>query len=181
MITKKRIIASVTRDDQFQVALESDVKRVNLMSGNIMNLQEVIEKLHQRGKLVYVHAEMVKGLGRDASAVQYLADTFKADGIISTKSNMIVAAKNVHLKTIQRIFAIDTNALETGVKMITASSPDEVELMPGLMPRIIEEMKRKITKPLIVGGLIKYKEEIEAAFEAGADYVSMGNTTYWIS
>lgn len=175
----QHIIASVTKDEQIKPALVSEVTRVNLMSGNIMNLREVIAELHERGKMVYVHAEMVKGLGRDASAVQYLAEEFKADGIISTKSNMIVAAKNANLKTIQRIFAIDTNALETGVKMISTSSPDEVELMPGLMPRVIQDMKGKINKPLIVGGLIKYREEIEAAVHAGADYVSMGNPNYW--
>lgn len=173
------IIASVTKDDQIKPALESKVSRVNLMSGNIMNLKEIIERLHDRGKIVYVHAEMVKGLGRDAPAVQFLAEEFKADGIISTKSNMIVAAKNANLKTIQRIFAIDTNALETGVKMISSSAPDEVELMPGLMPRVISDMKSKIDRPLIVGGLIKHIEEIEAAVQAGADYVSIGNTEYW--
>lgn len=115
----KHIIASITKDDQIEPAMHSEVKRVNLLSGNVMNLREVIAKLHANNKTVYVHAEMVRGLGRDASAVQYLAEVFKADGIISTKSNMIVAAKNAKLKTIQRIFAIDTNALETGVKMVS--------------------------------------------------------------
>lgn len=175
----KQIIASVTKEEQITASLQSKVKRINLLSGNIMDLQSVIQRMHDAEKEVYVHFEMVRGLGRDALAVQYLADVFKADGIISTKSNIISAAKNARLKTIQRIFAIDTNALETARKMVASSGADEVELMPGLMPRIIKEMKDKFGKPMIVGGLIKYEEEIIAALESGANYVSISDPKFW--
>lgn len=174
-----QIIASVTKDEQIKEAANSKIKRINILSGNIIDLMEIIQRLHDADKEVYVHFEMVRGLGRDALAVQYLADVFKADGIISTKSNIIAAARTAKLKTIQRIFAIDTNALETAGKMIASSGANEVELMPGLMPRIIKEMKVKFRKPLIVGGLIKYKQEITDALDAGADYVSVGDPDFW--
>jgi glycerol uptake operon antiterminator len=179
MVNKQQIIASVTKDEQIKSALESGIKRVNLLSGNIMNLAEVIEKMHQVKKEVYVHFEMVQGLGKDAHAVRYLTEVLKADGVISTKSNIIIAARNEKLKTIQRIFAIDSNALETAEKMIASSGAHEIELMPGLMPRVIREMKAKIRKPLIVGGLIKYEQEIKDALNHGADYVSIGDCKFW--
>jgi len=152
---------------------------VNLMTGNIMNLKNVVQRLHERKKQVFVHVEMVHGLGRDHFAVRYLADVFGVDGIISTKSNIISAAKNANLRTIQRIFAIDSSALETAAKMIASCQPDEVELMPALMPRIIREMKETMNQPLIVGGLIKFQEEIDSALANGADYVSVGSTRFW--
>lgn len=173
------IIAAMTKKEQLDEVKNSRVKKVILMSGDIMSLKEIIFQLHSTNKEVYVHIEMVDGIGRDASAVQYLAEVFRADGIVSTKSNAISAAKYAGLKTIQRVFAIDSGAFETAIKMIATSKPDKVELMPGLMPRVINEMKRRINRPLIVGGLIRYKDEIETALNSGADYVSVGDPEFW--
>jgi glycerol uptake operon antiterminator len=173
------IIASIVREDQLESAEHSSVEQVILMTGNILNLKEIVERLHRRGKKVYVHIEQVAGIGRDAAAIHYIGQTFRADGIVSTKSNMIVAARQAGLQTIQRIFAIDTGALETAIRMIGNCQPDKVELMPGLMPRVIREIRQRISQPLIVGGLIRHEEEIRSAFRFGADYVSVGNEQFW--
>jgi glycerol uptake operon antiterminator len=173
------IIASVVREDQLPRLEKSNVKTVILMTGNILNIKGIIEQLHRADKTVYVHIEMVEGIGRDTAAIEYLGRVLHADGIVSTKSNMIHAAHQIKLQTIQRVFAIDTGAFETAVKMINSSKPGKVELMPGLMPRVIRDMKQKIRQPLIVGGLIKSLDEIETALQSGADYVSIGDECFW--
>ncbi|PDO09607.1 MAG: glycerol-3-phosphate responsive antiterminator GlpP [Candidatus Reconcilbacillus cellulovorans] len=173
------IIASVTREEQIPLAAAGTVSRVNLMAGEIGRLASVVKRLHDAGKRVFVHLEMVAGLGRDASGIAYLAETFGVDGIVTTKSNAVVAAKQIGLPCIQRIFAIDTAALQTAFRMIKTADPDEVELMPGLMPRIIREAKSVVGRPLIVGGLIRRPEEIEAALASGADFVSIGHPSFW--
>lgn len=173
------IIASVTREEQIPLAVAGTVSRVNLMAGEIGRLASVVKRLHDAGKRVFVHLEMVAGLGRDASGIAYLAETFGVDGIVTTKSQAVVAAKQIGLPCIQRIFAIDTAALQTAFRMIKTADPDEVELMPGLMPRIIREAKSVVGRPLIVGGLIRRPEEIEAAFASGADFVSIGHPSFW--
>ncbi|GAB2718170.1 glycerol-3-phosphate responsive antiterminator [Paenibacillus thermoaerophilus] len=176
---KVPIIASITNPEQVEAAVRSSVKRVNLVAGNILRLGELIGSLRAHGKQVYVHLEMVNGLGRDRYAVEYLAHTFGIDGIVSTKSNAIAAARQVGIKSIQRIFAIDTTAVETAIKMVGQSQPDEVELMPGLMPRVIRELKDVVRQPLIAGGLIRSEEEIRTALDSGADYVSIGDQRFW--
>lgn len=173
------IIASITNEEGLSRALASSVRRVNLMCGDITTLGEIVRRFHESGKQVYVHMEMVNGLGRDASAVNYIAKEFGVDGIVTTKSNAIAAARAAGIRSIQRIFAIDSAAVETGARMIGTSKPDEVELMPGLMPRVIREVKAKVNKPLIVGGLIRYEEEIEEALKSGADFVSVGHHSFW--
>jgi glycerol uptake operon antiterminator len=173
------IIASITEAEQITYALASDVRRVNLMTGSVNNLKYVIEQLHDSGKQVFVHIEKVGGIGREASSIQYLADVFKADGIVTTKSNAVAAAKQAGILSSQRFFAIDSAAVETAVRMIKSSEPDEVELMPGLMPRVIREVRQQITQPLIVGGLIRDTEEIRLAMENGADFVSIGDSRFW--
>lgn len=173
------IIASITSEEQLAHALRSPVTRVNLMTGDITALGNVVSQLHEAGKQVYVHMEMVQGIGRDASAIHYIAGTFGVDGIVTTKSHAVAAARQAGIRSIQRVFAIDSAAVETGIRMIATSKPDEVELMPGLMPRIIRELKARISRPLIVGGLIRYEEEVLEALGSGADYVSVGNPVLW--
>lgn len=178
-MNKYPVIASITDTEQIAAVLKSGVKRVNLMAGTVNNLKQIIDELHKSGKQVFVHIEMVAGIGRDSASIQYLAEVFRADGIVTTKSNAVAAARQAGILSIQRFFAIDTAAVETAVRMIKTSSPDEVELMPGLMPRVIREVKQKIRQPLIVGGLIRHEGEIQLALESGADFVSIGNSQFW--
>lgn len=51
-----------------------------------------------------------------------------------------------------------------------------VEIMPGIMPEIIERLKIEIKIPIIAGGLISDKKDIIAALSAGADAVSTTKT-----
>lgn len=176
---KSLVIASIIKEEQIEMVMKSQVTRVNLMVGDIARLKEMIQKLHAMDKQVFVHVEMVQGIGRDHSTVQYLAQEFLADGIVTTKSKLIAAAKNAGIASIQRIFAIDTAAVETAIRMIHQIKPDEVELMPGLMPRVIREVKARIPTPLIVGGLIRSDEEIRQALAHGADYVSISDSSFW--
>ncbi|MNF17349.1 Glycerol-3-phosphate responsive antiterminator [compost metagenome] len=53
--------------------------------------------------------------------------------------------------------------------------------MPGLIPRVIGELRASTSLPIIAGGLIKDHEEIETALRAGAAAVSMGNQSLWHS
>lgn len=144
-----------------------------------MTLDDIVKQLRKKKKQIYVHVEMVGDIGRDISVIEYLAEVFAVEGIVTTKSNMVVAAKHAGIKSIQRVFAIDTAAVETAIRMIQHCEPDEVELMPGIMPRIIGEFKERIDNPLIAGGLIRSQDEIGTAFSSGADYVSIGNPDFW--
>ncbi len=173
------IIASVTKLSQLEAVRHSRVERVNLMAGDIVNLNQILKELHRAGKRVYIHVDMIGGLGRDRTSITFLKREFAFEGIITTRANVISAAKQEGLRAIQRIFAIDTTAMDTAIKMIHQSCPDEVELMPGLMPRIARELKQSLEQPLIVGGLIRYQEEIEACLNNGASYVSIGDESFW--
>lgn len=173
------IIASITDDAQITAVLNSPLKRVNLMTGHIGNLSKIMNQLRAADKQVFIHIEMVGGLGRDKHAVAYLAEQFQADGIITTKPNVVAAAKQAGLRTIQRIFAIDSAALQHSIRLISSAKPDEVELMPGLMPRVIKELKEAVNQPLIAGGLIRHEHEISEALHSGADFVSCGDPKLW--
>ncbi|MDF2935975.1 MAG: glycerol-3-phosphate responsive antiterminator GlpP [Paenibacillaceae bacterium] len=173
------VIASVTREKQIPSAADSKVERVILMAGTIMTLDAIMKRMHKKGKKVYLHTEMVGGIGKDASAVEYLVEMFGINGIVSTKSSMITAAKQAGIPSIQRVFAIDSAAVDTAIRMVRQCRPDEVEMMPGLMPRVIRTFKEQAGVPLIAGGLIRNRDEVQAALAAGADFVSIGDESFW--
>lgn len=154
------VIASVTREEQIPSAADSKVERVILMAGSIMTLDGIMKRMHKKGKQVYVHTDGI-------------------NGIVSTKSSMIMVAKHAGIRSIQRVFAIDSAAVDTAVRMVRQCRPDEVELMPGLMPRVIRTFKEQAGVPLIAGGLIRNRDEVEAALSSGADYVSIGEESFW--
>ena len=61
------------------------------------------------------------------------------------------------------------------------SRPDLVEVMPGIMPRILKEIRGYTDIPLIAGGLISDKKDVMAALSAGADGISTTNEGLWLA
>ena len=53
-----------------------------------------------------------------------------------------------------RFFAIDSRSIDTATENIRMSSPDMVEMMPGILPEIIEEFRSTNRVSVIAGGLI---------------------------
>ena len=51
--------------------------------------------------------------------------------------------------------------------------------MPGLMPKIIKKISSQTNIPIITGGLIKEKEDIINAINAGALSVSTTEVELW--
>ena len=177
---RTKIIPSIVREEQISLAIASPCGRVNLMSGGVTHLGAYIDRLHRHGKAVYVHVEMIEGLGRDEEAVKFVLEDLHADGVIATKNLLIVKANELQRPSIQRIFAIDTAAVRTSFKTIQKNDPAEIELMPGLMPQMIGLVRKRFPrKTLITGGLIHTWGQAEAALHSGADYISTGAQELW--
>lgn len=178
-IVEHQTIAAVQRQEDLELALSGRVNVVFLLSATIFNAKELVERVKAAGKHVFVHLEFLEGIAPDRSGVAYVAERIQPTGIISTRSNLIRFAKDMNLKAIQRLFLIDRNAVTKGIKAVEMSSPDAIEVMPGIMPRIIREMTELTPLPIIAGGLVGTQQEIDEALEAGALAVSVGTPDFW--
>jgi len=174
-----RTIPAVRREEDLQAACRSESPVVFLLLGDLMTVENYVRQALKADKKVFLHVDVISGLGGDPVVMKYIAERLCPTGIISTKSHLVKQAKKCKLLAIQRLFLIDTNALEQGIHAIGQSEPDAVEVMPGLIPRVIGELRDGTKRPIIAGGLIKERAEIEAALRAGADAVSMGNRRLW--
>ena len=179
IIAEFPIIAAVKDEAELKESLLTDCKVIFILFGNICNIATIVERIKDRDKIAIIHADLVQGLSAKAEAIDYLKLNTKADGIISTKGNLIKHAVDIGLIGILRNFIIDSMAMDNVYKQVSLANPDMVEIMPGIMPEIIEKIKRKLKLPLIAGGLISDKKDIIAALSAGADAVSTTKTGLW--
>ncbi|MGG3562362.1 glycerol-3-phosphate responsive antiterminator [Neobacillus rhizosphaerae] len=155
-------------------------KVVFLMTGTMLQLPEQVYELKKHNHEVFLHCDFIQGLNPNTKeAIDYIQDVICPDGIISTKGSTIRNANKVGLKTIQRIFVLDTLSLTKSIESCLATKPDAVEIMPGLMPTIISRLVEELPYPIIAGGLIHSKEDAQAALDAGASAVSASNSKIW--
>lgn len=176
---KSPIIAGVKDMDNLDDALCSDCDIIFLLCGSIFNLKEAVQKAKAKNKMIFIHVDLVEGFSRDATALRYINDEIKPDGIISTKNSQLKAAKSLGMLTVQRIFIIDSLSIDTAVKASQMINPDAIEIMPGIMPRITKQLSESSDVPVIVGGLISEKEEVKNALENGALGVSTSSKPIW--
>jgi glycerol uptake operon antiterminator len=162
-------------------AIASGAKTLFLLTGNVFNLQGMIERIHKADKKVYVDIDFVEGYGKDTVFMEYLHQVLKPDGVITTRGNLIKKAKTLGLFAVQRIFVFDSMSLDSGIDSVQNIKPDAVEILPGIMPRIIQKVREKTKLPVISGGLISEKEDVDAAVNAGAIGISTGNINLWNS
>ena len=173
------IIAAIKNEAGLEEVLVSECKVIFTLYGTVCDIQQIVQRLKEAGKTVIVHVDLIAGLSAREVAVDYIKNNTQADGIISTKAPLIKRAKEVDLIGIQRTFAVDSMALTTLKKQIDSYRPDAVEILPGIMPRILKEMREYTQIPLIAGGLIADKKDVMAALEAGADAISKTKKELW--
>lgn len=175
---KKPIAAAIRTEKDFSTALRSDVDMIFLLHSNIMTVHQYVKEIHSAGKKAFVHVDFAEGIGKDRYGLEFLAKQ-GVDGILTTRTNIVKAAKEYGLITVQRFFIVDSHSLGTSVDSIKISKPDIIEIMPGVVTKKIKEFAEKASVPIIAGGLVETIEEVRAALDAGANVVSTGEAELW--
>ena len=121
--------------------------------------------------------DLAEGLGKDRAGIQFCAQ-LGADGIISTRANLIRAARDLGLLTVQRFFALDSQGVDSIQELLDHSCPDLMEIMPGVIGKIIKRFSNA-KAPLIAGGLVETKDDVTTALKLGAFAVSTGIEDLW--
>ena len=173
------IITAVKDEPGLEKALKTESPVVFLLFGNICNITGLVDQVKNSGKIAIVHVDLIQGLSSKEVAVDFIHQNTRADGIISTKAPLVRHAMDLGMIAGQRTFLIDSMALETTKKQLLTFQPDFMELMPGVMPKILKTVRGYTEIPLVAGGLISDKKDILAAFDAGVDAVSTTREELW--
>ena len=169
------IAAAAKSFQELEQSLESDSSVVFILFGDICSIGAIVELVKQKDKVAVVHMDLIDGLAAREAGVDFIKTQTRADGIISTKASLIRYA----LLTIQRYFLLDSRGMENILASKQHSSADFLEVLPGVMPKIIRQLARECDKPIIAGGLIRDKEDVVGALSAGAVAISSTNPDVW--
>ncbi|WP_022793750.1 glycerol-3-phosphate responsive antiterminator [Marinococcus halotolerans] len=179
MLTGQKILPAARNEREFEKALNTSGQYVVILNVHLAKLKSLIQLSKRAEKKVLLHADLVQGLAHDDSAAQFLCQNIRPDGLISTRRQILTTAKKNNLITVQRLFLLDSLALETSYKLLEDIKPDMVELLPGIVPSMIKEVAENKNVPVIAGGLIRSQEEVSAAWNAGASAISTTEKSLW--
>ncbi|WP_188454108.1 glycerol-3-phosphate responsive antiterminator [Virgibacillus oceani] len=173
------ILPAIRKMKDFDKALETTHDSIVFLETRLAQLKSLVDYTKRANKLALVHFDLIHGLKADEYGMEFLIREVKPDGILSTRGNVISLAKKNKLLAIQRIFLLDSLALEHNLKSIARYQPDCTEVLPGLIPELITQIYKKTAIPVIAGGLVTSEKEIASALESGARAVSTSNSALW--
>ncbi len=170
------VIAAIQKD-ALQEAIASPAEVIFHLGADLMSIPDIVQAVHNANKFIFIHIDLAEGLGKNRAAVKYIA-LCGADGIISTKAQLIRYAKEFDLITVQRFFALDSKGMESIDETLRSSNPHLIEIMPGVIGKVIRRFSSGHI-PVIAGGLIQTKAEVTEALNCDAIAVSTGKQELW--
>jgi len=172
ILAEAKVIPAVKSIEELDRILAAKQKIVFVLFGDILTIPDIVARLKGAGKTVLVHLDLIEGLNSRDVAVDFLARATQADGILSTKATLVKYAKNLGLLAVQRFFVLDSMALLNIERQFPLDYADAIEILPGLMPKVIRRLARLTNRPIIAGGLISEQEDVLSVLDAGAVAVS---------
>ncbi len=177
------VVAAVKDDEGLARCLKSDVDAVFILYGDVCSISGIVDRIKDAGKIAMVHIDLITGLSSKDASADFIKMYTRADGIITTKPNLIPHAKEIGLATVLRYFVLDSMSLDSIEKQSRqrwSSQPDMIEILPGIMvPKMIRKICGKSRIPVICGGLIQEKEDVMNALTSGAAAISTTSSDVW--
>ncbi|MBE6003419.1 MAG: glycerol-3-phosphate responsive antiterminator [Lachnospiraceae bacterium] len=180
-IENNPIIAAIKDDAGLEKCLETDIGVIFVLYGDVCSIPKIVKRIKDAGKTVVIHVDLINGLSSKEVSLDFIRNYTEADGIITTKPNLIKHAKELGLNTILRFFMLDSIALQNVEKQSHADvQPDIIEVLPGiLLPEFFEKIKKISKVRLMASGLITNKAEVLNALNNGVISVSTTNQAIW--
>lgn len=179
MIIQQSVLPAVKSIKEFESLLKRETEVIILLETRLGLLRKLVKVGQREGKKIFIHIDLVQGLKADDYGMEYIAQEVKPDGIISTRAHVIKQAKKYQIVSVQRLFLIDSQAIEHNVKIIQKTKPDFVEVLPGVLPGMITEIKDRVSAPVIAGGLVRTDDDVQRALQSGASAISTSRSDLW--
>jgi len=175
----QRILPAIHKIKDLEKLLKSNYTYMVLLESHIGQLKHIVDLARSGGKKLLLHADLIEGLKNDEYAAEFLCQSIRPAGLISTRANVVAKTKQNGLLAIQRLFLIDSSALQKSYTLLERTQPDYIEVMPGVIPHMIAEVKERTGIPIFAGGLLRSANDVELALQAGATAVTTSNAELW--
>lgn len=179
MFYNQQIIPAISNHQAFKKFIQSKYTYGILMGFQLSQLKLLVDTCHQAGKKILIHSELIKGLSHDEYGAIFLIQELKVDGLISSKPKVIELCKKRSVVGIFRFFLKDSISLEQSLAITKRIKPIYLEVLPATGTNMIAYIKDQVNSDILMGGLIKDKEQIKECVKSGAIAVTISNTNLW--
>ena len=93
MLKASPIIAAVKDMGGLKKCLASECRVVFVLFGDLVGISDIVDRIKSSGKIAMVHVDLIEGLSAKEVAIDFIAKKTDADGIITTKPNLLRQAK----------------------------------------------------------------------------------------
>lgn len=169
------LISGVYNMNNMESIINSQSKNIFLLNGNIFNLKDISTKIKNNGKALYIFVDSIDGFSKDTWGLEYMVKNIDLDGIISAKSSIIKMSMDMGVFTIQRTIIYNTKTLDDSLRSLKNMRPHAIEILPGLLPNIINKISNETKLPIIASGLINNTEDIKKCLNSGAMGICTSN------
>jgi glycerol uptake operon antiterminator len=175
----QKVLPAARNMRDIEKLMNSRYQYLVILEMHISRLKSVFQIAKENDKKLILHLDLIQGLKTDEYGTEFICQEFKPFGLISTKSSVITKARQKGVKSIQRVFLLDSSSMEKSFSLIERTQPDFIEVLPGVIPKVIQTIRQRTGKEIFAGGLIDTIEEVESAYEAGAISITTSNELLW--
>ncbi|MDD7306638.1 MAG: glycerol-3-phosphate responsive antiterminator [Peptoniphilaceae bacterium] len=173
------VIMAVKDNKDLEKALETENRIVFILYGNIETIPQIVKKIKDKNKIAIVHEDLIEGLSSSYMANHFIKRYTEADGIITTRPQNASYAMKLGLFSVLRFFLLDSLSYISMKEVLKKVNCDCIEILPGIMPKITKKVAKRTSIPIVVGGLIKDKEDVIDNLNAGAIAISSSDYDVW--
>jgi glycerol uptake operon antiterminator len=174
------LLPAVKDINSLHEALGLGYRQILLERGNVLSMVGALAAAARNGVAIFVNLDGVEGLALDSAALAFVATDLSFSGVVSAKPHVLRDASRFRLRTVQRIHALDSVGLETGLKSLGSSGPQAIAVAPGLaVPHVLEMVRRVTSAPIWGTGFIRTAEQARRVLAGGAEVVSSARPEVW--
>lgn len=174
------MLPAVRDSNSLNQALDLGYRQVLIERGSLLAMVGPLAAAARQGIAIFVNLDAVEGLAPDSAALAFLATDLGFSGVLSVKPHLLKDASRFRLRTVQRIHALDSTGLETGLNSIVSPPPYAIAVAPAVaIPQVMPAIRATTRTPIWGTGFIASVEQANAVLAAGADVVSSGRPEVW--
>jgi glycerol uptake operon antiterminator len=161
-------------------ALDLGYRQLLLERGSLLGLVGPLAAAARRGVAIFVNLDGVEGLAGDSAALAFLATDLEFSGVVSVKPHLLKDASRFRLRMVQRIHALDSTGLETGLASMPQPAPHAIAVAPALaMPQVIRTIRASTDVPVWGTGFVTTYPQAVEVLGAGASVVTSARREVW--
>ena len=174
------MLPAIRDSNTLHQALDLGYRQLLVERGSLLAMVGPLAAAARQGVAIFVNLDAVEGLAADSAALAFVATDLGFSGVLSVKPHLLKDAGRFRLRTIQRIHALDSTGLETGLNSMGRPPPYAIAIAPGVaIPQVMPTIRDSTNVPVWGTGFITTSAQAAAVLAAGADVVASAELALW--